>query len=92
MKLVRAKEDGGVYVVFKNHHMLADGISMLTVFSKAQDGGEAAHESNGIKVAPRQHYSRWEMLADTGRVVNILSDFTKNSVHRESAIRKSAPP
>lgn len=40
MKLVRAREDSGVYVIYKNHHSLADGLSVLTILSKAQDGGE----------------------------------------------------
>lgn len=40
MVLVPSADDDGLFCVYRNHHAHADGLSMLTVLSKCQDGGE----------------------------------------------------
>lgn len=52
---------------------MADGLSMLTFLSKAQDGGEEAHAVNGVKYPERKPATLSERYAKIGKAFESLA-------------------
>ena len=39
IRIIRSADDDCVYILYKNDHCLLDGLSMIKIFSRMQDGG-----------------------------------------------------
>ena len=90
--LIRSKDSDGVYVVFKVHHALSDGMSFMNVLSKAQDGGEAAHKEKGTRFPKRAKHSISEQLQNLGNFDQYQKEFEEKAKVRSSIIRKDIIP
>lgn len=80
-------------MIYKTHHSLADGLSMLNILSKAQDGGEQAHRSKGIRFPPKQTVTQLEVLKNLrSTLAKQKNDFEYINNYDETSYKKAYVP
>ena len=53
MRIVKSADHDGVYVIYKTNHFIVDGLSMIKILSRMQDGGIEADKITSAKVIER---------------------------------------
>jgi hypothetical protein len=52
-EIIKGADHDGVYIVYKNDHKILDGLSMIKIISRMQDGGIEADKAGSIALPNR---------------------------------------